>query len=336
VTRFQKLAAAALVSLLVLIFAGAVVRVSGAGLGCPDWPTCWGNLIPPWKVEQVEIERIDFEKFRRKAERLGRDPDAVTPESLLASFNARHVWTEFVNRLLSLPVGLFTLATFVAAFAQPRRRRLLWFTSLAAVVLVAVNAVMGAMVVYSGLKPGVLTAHMALAMILIAVLAFTAWRGRAEPWALDLAAGWRPRVRGVVAVLLVLVVVEGILGTRIRELTDAMQKSHDGEPRSEWIGELEATGVYLFHRSFSWVIVAVGALAWWWTRRGAGGDEGTPARVAIGVILAQMVLGVIMAQVHIYAVVQVLHVGLAAVLLAAVVLWLCGTWRIREPEPAGH
>jgi cytochrome c oxidase assembly protein subunit 15 len=331
--RFQKLASAALVSVLILIFVGAIVRVTGAGLGCPDWPKCWGCLIPPWKVEQVDLSRIDFEKFQRKAERLGRDPATVTPEHILESFNPRHVWTEFVNRLFSLPVGLFSVATMVAAFAQPRRRRIVWWTSLASLILVAANAVLGAMVVYSGLKPGVLTLHMALAMLLIGLLAYTAWRGNDQPWSLPMESGSVGWVRGLVLLLLGLIVIEGIMGTQIREMTDEMAKSHDGEPREAWIGELEVTWVYLIHRSFSWVIVVVSLLAWQRTRLATGGVIGKPAAVFLVLVGVQMVLGLIMSQIKVDAVAQVLHVGLAGIMLAAVVLWLCGTWKIRELSP---
>lgn len=332
-TRFQKLASAALVSVLILIFVGAIVRVTGAGLGCPDWPKCWGCIIPPWKVEQVDLGRIDFEKFQRKAERLGRDPETVTPEHILENFNPRHVWTEFVNRLFSLPVGLFSVATMVAAFGQPRRRRILWWTSLASLILVGVNAVLGAMVVYSGLKPGVLTLHMALAMLLIGLLAYTAWRGCERPWSLPFESRSRIGVRGWVLLLLALIVVEGIMGTQIREMTDELAKSHNGEPRETWIGELEGTGVYLIHRSFSWLIVAVSLVAWWRTGLTTGGVIGMPGKVVLGLVGIQMVLGLIMAQIQVFAAVQVLHVGLAGIMLAAVVLWLCGTWTIEEhPE----
>ncbi|MEP4079189.1 COX15/CtaA family protein [Haloferula sp.] len=329
-TRFQKLASAALVSVLILIFVGAIVRVTGAGLGCPDWPKCWGCLIPPWKVEQVDLSRIDFEKFQRKAARLGRDPATVTPEHILESFNPRHVWTEFTNRLFSLPVGFFSLATMVAAFGQPRRRRVVWWTSLGSLILVAVNAVLGAMVVYSGLKPGVLTLHMALAMLLIGMLAYTVWRGTERPWSLGLKEGSVSRVRGAVLLLLGLIVAEGIMGTQIREMTDELAKAHDGEPRQAWIGELEESWVYLTHRSFSWAIVAVSLLAWWRTSLATGGKIGKPAKIVLWLVGVQMVLGLIMAQIQVFAVVQVLHVGLAGIMLAAVVLWLCATWKIDE------
>ena len=55
----QKLALLSIVLLIVLIFAGAVVRVTGSGLGCPDWPTCWGEFIPPTSIEQVDESYLE-------------------------------------------------------------------------------------------------------------------------------------------------------------------------------------------------------------------------------------------------------------------------------------
>ncbi|BCX50388.1 cytochrome oxidase assembly protein [Haloferula helveola] len=325
--RFQKLAFAALVSVLVLLFVGAIVRVTGAGLGCPDWPTCWGCLIPPWKVEQVDLSKIDFEKFQAKAERLGRDPSTVTPEHILESFNPRHVWTEFINRLFALPVGLFSLATVIAAFGRPPGQRIVWWTALVSLILVLVNAVMGARVVWSGLAPGVLTVHMALAMLLVATLTYTFWRGSERPRTLPLRDGDRGRVRITVGLLLILVVAEGIMGTQIREMTDEMAKNHVGEPRSEWIQTLEQSTVYLLHRSFSWLIVGAAIGGYVVTKRATAGEIGFAVKLVLGLVLAQMVLGVVMSQIHIYAAVQVLHVGLAGILLAGVVHWLCSTAR---------
>lgn len=327
-TGFQKLAIAALVSVLALIFVGATVRVSGAGMGCPDWPKCWGLLIPPTSVEQVDFDRLPIEKFRQKAERMGRDPSGITEEGLRAEFNPRHVWTEFINRLFALPVGFFSLATFIAAFWQrPTRPGVFWcaFASLAVVLL---NAWMGARVVYSGLKPGVLTTHLALAMGLLGLLAFCVWRGTDRPWRVAVADGVRRRLQARVWFLLGLVVATGIIGAQVREMTDALAKFHDNAPRETWIGELEQSWLYLFHRSFSWVVLAAAGLSWWLARMAAGG-AGRIANGVFGIVLIQMVLGLVMAQLHIYAWVQVLHVGLSAMLLALLWLWAFGLSRAR-------
>lgn len=324
-TRFQKLSVAALVSVLLLMFVGAIVRVTGSGMGCPDWPTCWGCLIPPTSVDQVDFDKLPIEKFQSKAERMGRDPSKITEESLRAEFNPRHVWTEFINRLFALPVGFFSLATFIAAFWQRGSRPWVFWMAFASFVVVLLNAWMGARVVYSGLKPGVLTTHLALAMALTGMLVYCAWRGCAQPWRIQAAPGKSlGPLRWAVWLLLVTVVAEGILGAQVRELTDEMAKFHQNMPREQWIHELEESWLYLIHRSFSWVILLLAVFCWWQSRQRRQGGVGKVEHAVHGLIWLQMGLGVIMAQIHIYSWVQVLHVGLAAVLLTLLWLWCFG------------
>lgn len=324
-TRFQKFATAALVSVIVLIFVGAIVRVSGAGMGCPDWPRCWGRLIPPTKVEQVDITKLNFEKFRKAAARYDRDPATVTPEHILENFNAVHTWTEFVNRLSSLPVGFFSMATLVSALIHQRRRPWVRTASATSVILVGVNAWMGSQVVSSDLKPVVLTVHMALAMLLLIPMTFAAWRGCESPWRIAGDDAFRRRMRWVVGLLLLLIFAEGVLGTRIREMNTHLARTHEGIGRSEWIGFLEGTWSYLIHRSFSWVILASALGSWWMSK--AVGAPGRTATGVLAVVIAQMVLGLVMARVEIHPVIQVLHLGLSGILLTLATLWFCGTFK---------
>ncbi len=331
-TRYQKLATAALVSLLFLIFVGATVRVTGAGMGCPDWPRCWGRLIPPTSVDEVDFSKLPIERFKKKAERMGRSPDTITEEKLRAEFNPRHVWTEFMNRLSSFPIAIFSLATFIAGFWERGKRPLVFWMSFLSVVLVLVNAWMGARVVYSGLNPVILTAHLAFAMMLIFVLAYCAWRGTDTPW----------RIRGerlgtmkvAVGLLMAAVIAEGILGSQVREITDELAKSHFSRPRAEWIGDLEGSMMYLIHRSASWLVLILAGWAYFAAARFREGGPGRVEKAALGIVIAQMVLGLVMSQVHIYAWVQLLHVGLAAVLLAFVCLWWLGLSRDQKTSTA--
>ena len=327
--RFQKLAAAALVSLLLLIFVGAIVRVTGAGMGCPDWPTCWGCLIPPTSVEQVNFDQLPIDVFKSKAARMGRDPSDITQQNLRAEFNPQHVWTEFINRLCTMPVGILSLATFIAAFAQRRARPWVLVMAFAGLLVVLINAWMGRNVVYSGLKPGVLTAHLALAMALTGILVFCAWGGCAKPWRIQMPVKPLARSRRLVTALLILVVIEGILGAQVRELTDEMAKGHDHSPqaanRSSWIDQLESSGLYLVHRSGSWLIFFWASYCWWHSKRHTtGGRQHWSEHGIIAIVWMQMLLGVTMSQIHIYAWVQVLHVGFAAILLSLLWLWRFG------------
>lgn len=271
----------------------------------------------------MDLEKIDFERFRKKAERLGRDPDSVTPERIMESFNPVHTWTEFVNRVVSLPVGFFSLGAVVVGFGLPRKNRaLLLGLAVVGLLIVLVNAVMGAMVVYSGLKPGIITLHLALAMGLLGLLVFCRWKVAGS----ERHEGGRVLFR-VVCGLLGLVFIEGVMGAQVRELTDELAKSHRGEERAEWIGELEESAVYLAHRSFSWLIVlGMGVAFWMAKKRGVV----TPAVLVLaGLVLAMMVMGVVLAHVGVFPWVQVLHVGLAAIMLVLLCDWALKLWPAR-------
>lgn len=312
---FQKTAIAALMATIFLIFVGAVVRVTGSGLGCPDWPKCWGKMWPPSSIEQVDFDKIDMSKFQR------RDPN-ITREKLAAEFNLAHVWTEYLNRLTSLPVGLFTLATFVLSFQFLRRRPAVLLAALAAVLLVAANVVLGMLVVRSGLRPGVITLHMALAMALLCAQVLVVHRGaRGEPVRYRMPPGGRGAM-GLLLVLFVVVLAEGVMGSQVRELTDRLALEHKEMPRADWVGELEQNVVYLAHRGFSWVVL-VAALLFYYCSAGTSGAGARRCRLAItGIVVGQMLLGVTMSQLSVSPVVQVLHIGLSMLLVCALFWFL--------------
>lgn len=312
---FRIFTTATLAFVILLVFAGAIVRSTGAGLGCPDWPKCWGQIIPPWKVEQVDLNKINYERFEKKAERLGRDPSTVTREHILENFNPVHTWTEFINRLVSLPVGVFALAAVMTAFSFPpgRRRKYLSLSGVS-LAIILINAVMGAMVVYSGLKPGIITLHLALAMILICLLVYCR-RDLSESAALP--AG--RRLTAWVWGLLALVMVEGIMGTQVRELTDLLARSHKGEARASWIWELEQSVVYLVHRSFSWLIVVLMAVIFWKAKKLQIVEKHAITMSIL--VISMMIMGVVLAQVGVFPWVQILHVGAASIMVTVLCDW---------------
>ncbi len=325
VTRFQKVAAAASVALILLIFVGAIVRATGSGMGCPDWPTCWGCLIPPTSADQIDVDKLDIEKYRQRAARYGIDPSTITRESVIKEFNPMHTWVEYLNRLTSLPLGLLTLATFIMAQWQWRKRPVIPIVAALALFLLAVNAWMGAQIVFSGLKPGIITIHMALAILMLCLLVFLAWRGCDEPWRLPKSC--RENGLAKIAVLLfVLILAEGVLGSQVREKTDALHKSHSAAPRSEWVGELEQSPTYLIHRSGSWAILWASTLFLIRTKKNRTGAKVLEYTV-FGIVISQMCLGLILSHIGILPIAQVLHIGLSSILVSALLLWLLGAFQ---------
>lgn len=323
--RFQRLALTAFLAVELLIFVGAIVRATGSGLGCPDWPFCYGCLVPPTRAEDIDFSKLDLDKFRAKAERHGRDPATITPESLRAEFDPVATWVEYLNRLTSLPVGLSVVVLLGAACGEIRRGRArVFWAALAAFLLVGINAWLGARVVFSGLQPGIITLHMALAILLQCVLVYTVWRGCDRPWRLAWHQGMPATgLHRLAWGLFLLVVAEGVLGSQVRELTDELARSHTGEPRALWVVELEGSTVYLVHRSFSWLLVGAGLAFWLGARRCLQRAGWIEASVVL-LILAQMGLGIVLAHVGILPVAQVLHIGLSSLLVSALFLWLLG------------
>ena len=214
------------------------------------------------------------------------------------------------------------------SFQFLRKQKRVFFGSFAALALVLTNAILGAIVVSSGLKPGVITLHMALAIILICVFVYIIYRGGQRLPSVNLGSQ-KGLLRSTLIILFVACVVEGIMGSQVREITDELALKFKDTPRNVWHEILEQKGIYLFHRSFSWIILVLGIFLFAKTRNADGDLAQLSIKVTFGVILAQMVLGVLMSHVSVHPVVQVLHIGLSSILIVAL-FWLILTSRAQQ------
>lgn len=316
----HRLAWIALISIIVLVAVGATVRVTGSGLGCPDWPTCWGCLIPPTSADQIDVEKLDLEKFKRHAIRKGIDPDTITKETILESFDPVRTWIEFINRLTSLPLGLSTLLLALLSFTAKNHRKaivaLAWFS----LFDVLFNAVMGAIVVRSGLQPGIITLHMALAFLLIAVLVTIVWLSRPQQESEQPPATFDRKLLIVSLVFFACLFGEGLLGSQLREQTDELQRLSEGAQRSEWVGQIASTTIFKIHRTLSWTLLISSGLMVYWSR--STQVRFREPRLIFAMVILMMLMGIILGHIAIYAVVQVLHVVTTAILLAVTWHWI--------------
>ena len=240
--------------MLFLIFVGATVRVTGAGMGCPDWPTCWGLLIPPTDVEQVNFEKLPVEKFQQKAERMGRDPSTITRETFRNDFNPRHVWTEFIKPSVQparrlLRVG--DIHRLISAGENPTSYFLAVIRRTSSGFGKCDHGCQSRLQWYLPRRPFHSPRTGDGPYMRLGILCLGGFGHRIQTSTRS-QSGFS---RILVAVLLATVILEGILGSQIREMTDELAKSHLDSPRETWIGGLETSGIYLTHRSFSWVIL---------------------------------------------------------------------------------
>ena len=147
-TSFQRLALWTTATTYFLILVGGLVRASGAGLGCPDWPRCFGSWIPPASAANL--------------------PPQFDP----AQFNPTLMWTEYVNRLLGVTVGFLIFATAISAWRNHRHQpRILW-TTIAAFLLVGFEGWLGGRVVAHELAAWIVTAHLIVAIVIVQLLLF--------------------------------------------------------------------------------------------------------------------------------------------------------------------
>ena len=131
-----------------LIFVGGLVRVSGSGLGCPDWPKCFGRWVPPTSIEQI--------------------PAHIDP----TAFNIVPAWIEYGNRMLGVIVGISILLMTIIAVIYFRKNSKILLSSLLSLFLVIANGGLGAIVVSSVLNPFIVSLHMILALFLVSVLSY--------------------------------------------------------------------------------------------------------------------------------------------------------------------
>ncbi len=143
-SRFAQLAAAAAAATYLLIVAGGLVRATDSGLGCPDWPLCFGEWIPPADL---------------------------------------HAWIEHSHRLIAaVAVGpLVGAVALITVFTDRRRDRVLLAAAVIAGVLVIVQSVLGGQVVIQLLRAELVTAHLAMALTVLAMTIVIADRAAAGP-----------------------------------------------------------------------------------------------------------------------------------------------------------
>jgi heme a synthase len=178
--HFVRAALAALGVTWFLIFIGGLVRVSGAGLGCPDWPHCFGGWLPPFNEAELTLRMIEQAQQETQAGELLR---GLNP----AHFNYTLAWIEYLNRLVGVVCGFCMLVLVAMAWRIRREQRRLWWWSLAALAIVIFEGGLGALVVRSELNHWLVSIHLGVALMLVSLLIY-----------LTLAPGLadRPRVDG--------------------------------------------------------------------------------------------------------------------------------------------
>ena len=258
--RFIRLNFITIVVTLLVILAGGVVRSTGSGMGCPDWPKCFDQYIPPTDISQLPADykekyvagRIKKnEKFAQLLDKMGKtelaskirnDQTIIVPEE----FNPVNTWIEYVNRLFGVALGIFLFITAYVSFIYRKTATRITVLSVLNILMVGIQGWLGAVVVSTNLTQWVVTAHMLLALVILAISIYTynyAKQLHKERSVIMYRIAW---LKGFLAFTIVVSIVQIVFGTEVRESIDSIAKAIPATPRAMWISKVGS--VFSYHR----------------------------------------------------------------------------------------
>lgn len=321
---FVRLSWITLISIYLVIIAGSFVRITGSGMGCPDWPKCFGQWVPPTEMSQLPLDYKDIysekrfkkvQRFQKLLRGVGLNSEADKMDANMAqilveeNFNAQKTWTEYINRLLGFIAGNLILLTFLIVLFKYRHRRLVLVSGINLLVLVF-QAWFGSIVVATNLLPWTITIHLLLALLIVFL----------QLYILRMIAPSQQRNIGltsayywIILSIFLITFFQMFLGTQVREEIDFLRKA--GISRELWSSRLSAA--FLIHRSFSWIVLGVMS---WMMYKNFKKPQLRIFHWAYGILVLELFTGVFLNHLNMPALVQTIHLLLACVLFGMLAL----------------
>jgi cytochrome c oxidase assembly protein subunit 15 len=271
---YVRIAWAALVLLVIIVFTGAAVRLTGSGLGCPTWPKC-------------------------------------TETSLHSSLNT-HGLIEFGNRVLTSLVSAGAIAAALGAYLVVPERRDLRYLALSLPVGVLIQAVIGGLSVRFKLAPGWVMAHYVVSMVLLSWAFDLWWRSARAPGEVRAVSADRATVL-LVRGLLLLGGIAIVLGTVSTAAGPHAGASGTGEfvGRLDFWGSDTLRYVIRLHGTIVTVLGVATAYAWWRSRTRGNAELRKTLLLTLALLAAQGVVGIIQYQLELPSEMVWVHVALA-------------------------
>ena len=322
--RFRSIGVLTVIAVYILILVGGIVRSTGSGMGCPDWPKCFGSWVPPTDVSQLPEDYLEVYKQKRieKNQKLAGFLDKLGFEEVSASifshpsqyieseFNVTKTWIEYLNRLVGVLIGFFIFLTVIYAIPYLRSDKTIFYLALASFILVGFQGWLGSIVVSTNLLPVTVTIHMALALVLVALLQYAVTRPNKGSLV--------GSINGSANITMLLWIIAGftfiqiLLGTQVREEVDLVAFAMNGQNRELWIEELGNS--FYIHRSFSILILALHVYVAYVIYKLKYRPINKLTTVMLVLVGVEVVTGVVMSYFAIPAFLQPVHLTLAALL----------------------
>ena len=250
-----------------VIAAGATVRMTGSGMGCPDWPKCFGYIIPPTDRSQLDWKKkhsykkgqiiivneslyVAINDFTSTKKYNSQNWVAYTKHEY-SIFNSTHTWVEFLNRLLGAVAGLVTLLLFITSIFRFKKDYFKTLFSFFVILGMGFQAWLGKLVVDSNLMSYKVSTHMGMALLIILLLVFLLERENQSK--IDFPK--KKSFKILILLSLILTVFQIGFGVQVREFVDIQTDYLGLENKSNWLAK--APILFYVHRSFSLIVLAL-------------------------------------------------------------------------------
>jgi cytochrome c oxidase assembly protein subunit 15 len=326
--RFRKTNLLSIALLFVLILAGGVVRSTGSGMGCPDWPKCFARYIPPTSVSDLPADykqtyvagrmkknqrfakTLDVFGYSDLARRIREDKSILIPEE----FNAAKTWTEYVNRLIGATSGIFLLLAAIYSFSYRDSNKLIPFLSVFNLVLIGFQAWLGSIVVSTNLVAWIITVHLllALAILAIAITTYHLAKVHGRP-----KLNVNPMTHVVTLFALVISILQITFGAGVREKIDDVANHLQGGYRSDWIAD--AGTIFTRHRDVAIIVLLINVALYVLIRRSFNRHslQQQIMSFAFLMIALQIVSGIALSYLSLPPFAQATHILLASLIFGA-------------------
>ena len=325
VKSFNRLALWTLVAVYFLILVGAIVRSTGSGMGCPDWPKCFGSWAPPSSVNELPSNYKEIfsasrikknEKFVRMLRAIGMEETASKIESdkaVLAEedFSVIKSRIEYLNRLVGVAIGFLITLVLYRSFRFRKSNIKIFIAALIAWIAVVFTGWFGSIVVSTNLTPWTVSVHLGFALLIVAMLVYI----YQETLERDVNVSVKLPV-WLISICFLSSILQIIFGVQVRQALDNIAFSVS--ERGLWISNLGTE--FMIHRSFSWIVVLANGFLWYKLRK-ISVSQSLPNAVA-GLTLASIITGVGMAYGSVPAYLQPLHLLISSLSFGILLLML--------------
>lgn len=271
--KFRIISKISLVLIYFVIVAGAIVRMTGSGMGCPDWPKCFGYYIPPTESNQLLFKPDNnYEKgmiilldnkafFVAKNDFTSKDSFEAADWEIYskhdyASYDPVHTWVEYINRLIGAFSGVPILIFSIISFLYWKENKWIPIISTLTLVGMGFQAWLGKTVVDSNLATYKISMHMVMALIIVAFILYLIFASKTN----YKKQAYNHKFYNILIIALILSLIQIILGTQVREFVDEQTKMI-GYQKELWL-ESPTLNFYI-HRSTSILVLLLNGYLWY-------------------------------------------------------------------------